>query len=205
DGAGAPSELTWRKNIALVVYLARSPKRARAREHLIGLLWGDKPDEKARHSLNEAVRVLRRYAGEGGVDSDAAQVRFHADAVELEPLSDAAVRAVMRCHALAGDRAGALEQGEIFARRLKAEVGTEPELETRALAERMRHERMWRLPQRVGGAAAETRRAPLVGRAAELERLVESWAAGRRERRATVAVIEGDAGLGKTRLAGGLG
>jgi DNA-binding SARP family transcriptional activator len=283
DGAGAPSELTWRKNIALVVYLARSPKRARAREHLIGLLWGDKPEEKARHSLNEAVRVLRRYAGEGGVDSDATQVRFHADAVELDtdrfealvaagdyrgaaalvageflegfsvpgassfddwmtaerahwrqrsvevlircaeqllaagaltgatetarralaldPLSDAAARAVMRCLALAGDRAGALEQGEIFARRLKAEVGTEPALETRALAERMRHERMWRLPQHLGGAPAEARRAPLVGRAVELERLVESWAACRRERRAAVAVVEGDAGLGKTRLA----
>ena len=54
DGAGAPSELMWRKNIALLVYLARSPKRARTRDHLIGLLWGDKPEDDARHSLNQA-------------------------------------------------------------------------------------------------------------------------------------------------------
>ncbi len=66
DGAGAPTELMWRKNIALVVYLARSPKRARTRDHLIGLLWGDKPDDKARHSLNEGG-LPRRLWHQGGV------------------------------------------------------------------------------------------------------------------------------------------
>ena len=84
DGGSAPPELLWRKNLALLVYLARSPKRARAREHLIGLLWGDKPEGAARHSLNEAVRVLRRHAGEGGVETEAGQVRLVAGAVELD-------------------------------------------------------------------------------------------------------------------------
>ncbi len=283
SGAGTPAGLTWRKNIALLVYLARSPKRARAREHLIGLLWGDKPEQAARHSLNEAVRTLRRYAGEGGVESDAAQVRLAPAAVELDTdqlealaargeyrraaelvtgeflegfsvrgasgfddwmaaerahwrqrsvdvlirraeellatggladatqvagralaldrTSDAAVRAVMRCLALPGHRAEALEQFRAFAARLKAEVGTEPDAETRALAERVRHERTWRVPASARSAAGESRRAPLVGRAAELERLVAAWTACRRERRAAVVVMEGDAGMGKTRLA----
>src|SRR2546427_6903874 len=84
DGGSAPPELLWRKNLALLVSLARSPKRARAREHLIGLLWGDKPEGAARHSLNEAVRVLRRHAGEGGVETEAGQVRLVAGAVELD-------------------------------------------------------------------------------------------------------------------------
>ncbi|MGH7548660.1 MAG: AfsR/SARP family transcriptional regulator, partial [Gemmatimonadales bacterium] len=84
DGAGAPPELLWRKNLALLVYLARSPKRARAREHLIGLLWGDKPESAARHSLNEAVRVLRRCTGEDGVESNANQVKLAAGVVELD-------------------------------------------------------------------------------------------------------------------------
>ena len=57
NGAGAPPALLWRKNLALLVYLARSPKRARTREHLIGLLWADKPEEDARHSLNEIGRA----------------------------------------------------------------------------------------------------------------------------------------------------
>ena len=62
DGAEAPPELLWRKNLGLLVYLARSPRRTRSREHLIGLLWADKQDASARHSLREAVHVLRRSA-----------------------------------------------------------------------------------------------------------------------------------------------
>jgi len=289
DGGSAPPELLWRKNLALLVYLARSPKRARAREHLIGLLWGDKPEGAARHSLNEAVRVLRRHAGDGGVETEAGQVRLVAGAVELDterldtllaakdyrgavelvageflegfavsgasafedwmtaeralwrgrsadallrradellgtgdlmgahetaqralgldPTSDVAVRAAMRCRALAGDRAGALECYETFAARLAGEVDTEPDTDTKALAERVRRERAWRLPVGAGagragaGEAAELRRAPLVGRARELARLLEAWTACRRDRRAAVAIVEGDAGTGKTRLA----
>src|SRR2546422_9114774 len=85
DGGSAPPELLWRKNLALLVYLARSPKRARAREHLIGLLWGDKPEGAARHSLNEAVRVLRRHAGNGGGETEAGQVRLGAGAERGNP------------------------------------------------------------------------------------------------------------------------
>src|ERR1700694_5977469 len=43
DGDAAPARLLWRKNLALLLYLARSPKGARARDHLIGLFWPDKP------------------------------------------------------------------------------------------------------------------------------------------------------------------
>jgi len=84
DGGPTPGELLWRKNVALLVYLARSPKRARARDHLIGLLWPDKPEGAARHSLNEALRVLRRCTGDPGLETDATRVRLAADAVELD-------------------------------------------------------------------------------------------------------------------------
>ncbi len=284
DDGAAPPELLWRKNLALLVYLARSPKRTRAREHLIGLLWGDKPEAAARHSLNEAVRVLRRYAGEDGIETAGGHVRLDPAAVELDtdrletlrtandyggaadlvtgeflegfgvpgatafedwmtaeravwrsrsvdvlihradellaagdvarahdtaqralmldPTADVVVRAVMRCRALAGDRAGALDCYEAFAARLAAEVGAEPDAETKALAERVRHERAWRLrrPAR-GGQEPELRRAPLVGRAGELARLLEVWARCVHERRAALAIVEGDQGAGKTRLA----
>ena len=63
DGAPAPSELLWRKHLALLVYLARSPRQTRSREHLIGLLWADRTELAARHSLSEALRVIRRHAG----------------------------------------------------------------------------------------------------------------------------------------------
>jgi len=286
NGAAAPAKLLWKKNLALLIYLARSPKRVRTREHLIGLLWGEKPEEKARHSLNEAVHVLRLCAGDDGFESDTAQVRIAPGTVELdtdtlEALAAAgdytgaaalingdflegfsvrgasefdnwlaaerrhwcrrsvdvlvhradqllaagnvaaahdtvqrareldwrpetAVRSALRTLALAGDRAGALALFKAFASRLKRDLGAEPDAETRALAERVRLEKTWRLPKAVRDADARrsgSRRAPLVGRALELERLTDAWTACRAKRRATVVVIEGDAGAGKTRLA----
>jgi DNA-binding SARP family transcriptional activator len=84
DGGLAPAELLWRKNLALLLYLARSPRRSRAREHLMGLLWAEKPESAARHSLNEAVRVLRRSVGESTVLTDAGLVRLAPDSVRLD-------------------------------------------------------------------------------------------------------------------------
>ncbi len=84
DGAPAPPELLWRKNLALLVYLARSPKRSRSREHLIGLLWPDKPEAAARHSLNEALRPIRRCLGEDQVSAQADQVQLAPGAVRLD-------------------------------------------------------------------------------------------------------------------------
>ena len=39
---GESVDIKGNKNRALLVYLARSPRRARGREHLTGLLWADK-------------------------------------------------------------------------------------------------------------------------------------------------------------------
>ena len=286
NGAAAPAKLLWKKNLALLMYLARSPKGVRTREHLTGLLWGDKPEEKARHSLNEAVHVLRLCAGNDGFESDTAQVRIAPGTVELDTDTlerlavagdlagaaalingaflegfsvrgasefddwlaaerqhwcrrsvdvlvrraeqllaagnvaaahdtvqrarvldwrpETALRTALRALALAGDRAGALALFKEFASRLKRDVGAEPDAETRALAERVRLERTWRLPTAARDADARgsaSRRAPLVGRALELERLADAWTACRAKRQATVVIIEGDAGAGKTRLA----
>src|SRR3989441_10450146 len=71
DGADAPPELLWRKHLALLVYLARSPRKSRTREHLVGLLWSDRDEKQARHSLSEALRVLRRVVGGAGGGGDA--------------------------------------------------------------------------------------------------------------------------------------
>jgi DNA-binding SARP family transcriptional activator len=282
DGGFPPPDLLWRKHLALLVYLARSP-RGRTREHLQGLFWADKPQADARHSLNEAVRLLRRAAGETAVDTGAGQVRLVPDAVRLDldrleahaargdwcaaaelvageflegfsvpgasdfeewlaaeragwrrrgvevlarcaeshlragraadavalaqravaldPRSDQAVRVLMRSLAVAGERAAALERLDGFARRLAEELGAPPEPDTAALAERIRRERIARPPRSAEGAAeAADGRLPLEGRAAELARLLEATAACREQRRATAIVLEGDSGMGKTRL-----
>jgi DNA-binding SARP family transcriptional activator len=283
DGAPAPSELLWRKHLGLLVYLARSP-RGRAREHLIGLLWGEKPEAAARHSLNEAIRVLRRYLGDGNVDTSVGQVRLaagsvkldidrleeyaaageweaasrlitgeflegfsiagasdfenwlasersairlrcievlarHAEdllragqaqeastvaarALSLDPGSESALRIIMRSLVLAGDRAGALERYEEFTQRLQQEIGAQPDPETQALAERVRHERTVRppAPGRSGEPGEGEPRLPLVGREPELSRLADAAAAARAERHACALILEGESGVGKTRL-----
>src|SRR5881392_8063 len=84
DGAAAPPELLWRKHLALLVYLARSPRKSRTREHLLGLLWSDRTEALARHSLSEALRVLRQALGDAAVQADVDQVRLAADRVTLD-------------------------------------------------------------------------------------------------------------------------
>ena len=83
DGGFPPAELLWRKNLALLLYLARSP-RGRSREHLLGQFWADKPESAARHSLNEAVRVLRKVAGDEAVDTSGGRVRLAPGALQLD-------------------------------------------------------------------------------------------------------------------------
>ncbi len=285
DGAEPPAELQWKKHLALLIYLARSPHHARTREHLIGVLWGDRPEASARHSLREAVHVLRRAAG-GGVEADAELVRLADGTVELDveqlealaaredweaaaalaggeflegfsvpdappfedwlaaertawrrrtvdvllaraqqllrggrpaesaeharralaldPVSEPAAAAAMLALALAGERAHALATFERFAEHLRADMGGEPGDDLHRLAERVRLERTWRLPPEADAAirrGAESRRAPLVGRGEELTALITAWEHCRRDRTAAVAFVDGDPGVGKTRLA----
>ncbi|MEP7326690.1 MAG: AAA family ATPase [Gemmatimonadota bacterium] len=82
-GNPAPAEMLWRKPLALLIYLARSPQ-TRTREHLVGLFWSDSPESAARHSLNEALRVLRRGLGESALSTNAQQVRLAPEAITLD-------------------------------------------------------------------------------------------------------------------------
>ena len=109
DGSPAPAELLWRKHLALLVYLARSPRRARTREHLIGLLWSERDEKSARHSLSEALRVFRRVLGDERVHADVDQVSLADGAVSLDCDELAA-------HAAAGDwgPAARLASGEFL-------------------------------------------------------------------------------------------
>jgi len=76
DGREAPPDVLWRKHLALLTYLALSPDGTRSRSHLIGLLWAESPEDKARRSLNEAVRLLRASLG-------AERLLTHGDALQL--------------------------------------------------------------------------------------------------------------------------
>jgi DNA-binding SARP family transcriptional activator len=282
EGQPTRPELLWRKPLALLIYLARSPKQRRGREHLVGLFWQDKPESAARHSLNEAIRIIRRSAGDDALLSEAGQVRLapgvvlldvdllvertaqenwreaselvngtflegfsipeasefedwlqserqtwsraaiHAlvshgqalladgltdqatrlaeRALTLDPCSESGAVLAMRGLALAGNRSTALEFCDSFAARFKEKMGTEPGGEARALAQRLREDRV-RLPTAPAQRNQdESRRTPLIGREKILNQLIAGWNLCREGDGASLTLIQGDAGMGKSRL-----
>jgi DNA-binding SARP family transcriptional activator len=83
DGAPPPAKLLWRKHVGLCLVLWSAAERRRTRDQLIGLLWADKNERAARHSLNEALRVVRRAVGDDVLDTSAESIRWVGD-VDLD-------------------------------------------------------------------------------------------------------------------------
>ena len=65
-GAGKP--------LALLVYLACSPRRTATREHLLDLLWSDLPPDKARHALRQLIWYLRQALGDPAIESHGTEI-----------------------------------------------------------------------------------------------------------------------------------
>ena len=83
-GAEPSSDILWRKHLALLIYLALSPEHTRSRDHLIGLLWPEKPLDKARHSLNEAIRRFRAALGDRRVATKGDRITLNPVALEVD-------------------------------------------------------------------------------------------------------------------------
>jgi DNA-binding SARP family transcriptional activator len=124
---------------------------------------------------------------------------------ELDPLGEDAHRALMRALADAGDRAAALRVFDRVRERLARELGAAPSAATRELAAELRaaEPETAALAAPPGQAVARLRTramAPLVGRDDALGALLGAWASARAGTR-RVALVTGEAGIGKTRLA----
>jgi len=115
----------------------------------------------------------------------------------LDPLHEPAHRALMQLYAEAGQYAAARHQYQTCERILREELGVAPLSETVALFERLKVSRGE--SERVSTPPAHPltfspARLPLVGREQELAQLTAHLQAGQ------LLVIEGEAGIGKTRL-----
>ncbi len=125
----------------------------------------------------------------------------------LDPLHEPAHRRLMELRAANGDRAGALRQYRECVRVLDDELGVPPLPETTETYQRIAAGELLGAPVRVipsilsddVGRIAARPRFPLVGRSAELGQLVASYDASGASGR--VAFVEGEAGIGKSRLA----
>ena len=131
--------------------------------------------------------------------------------VELDPLDEGGQRRLIELLAGSGDRAGAIGQYRALVALFDRELGVPPLHETAELYDAIRDGTLPSTPS-VGGRApslspppsmanppSAPSELPLAGRATELERLVVAWRASAVVGR--LAVVEGAAGIGKTRLA----
>jgi DNA-binding SARP family transcriptional activator len=123
-----------------------------------------------------------------------------AEALSIDPIQESSHRLVMSAHVAAGDRAAALVAYERCRALLAEELGTDPSPETQAL-----HQEILRVPAARRAPAAgvpgplRQHASPFVGRTDELG-VVRSALDRALSGITEVAVISGEAGIGKTRL-----
>ncbi len=122
----------------------------------------------------------------------------------LAPLHEDAYQRLMRLHFAAGDRAAALHAYDNCRARLSTGMQTEPTQETMALASRLRAvtpPRRKEAPKTPGALSPATLLdSPLLGRTTELSTLIKVYHTAQRGQ-TQVVLLEGEAGIGKTRLA----
>ncbi len=122
----------------------------------------------------------------------------------LNPLHEEAYRRLMRLHFAAGDRAAALHAYDVCRTKLYTDMQTEPTQETVALASRMRAvtpPQRKEAPKTPGALSpASLNESPLLGRTTELSTLIRVYHSAQRGQ-TQVVFLEGEAGIGKTRLA----
>src|SRR4051794_15820397 len=145
---------------------------------------------EARDELAE--RLGSAYARLAAAATPAEGVGWARRRLQLDPLDEDAARELMRRQAAAGDRAGALGTYDRLSDRLRESLGLAPSHQTRTLAGALRETQ--------APAAAHVEGPPLIGRGAELAALGALWSQVR-ACRGGVAVLSGEGGLGKTRLA----
>ncbi|KPL88369.1 ATP-binding protein [Ardenticatena maritima] len=173
-------------------------------------LWIAMTRERLQQDAVRLLETLLTTARQAGDWRAVAQWAQHA--LAIDPLHEPMHQALMEAYARLGDRAGALAQYDRLRRLLRNELGVAPLESTDDLANAIRDGRISSLtalpPSEMPPPAVNTpltqqqpplEQPPLVGRDAELAALDNAW-------RATavggfaVATLEGELGIGKTRL-----
>jgi DNA-binding SARP family transcriptional activator len=169
--------------------------------------------------VNGLTRLLDHQRQAGQKDS---AILTAVKLIAADPLQEPVHRTLMQLYMQAGRRGAALRQYQTCVTFLERELRAQPAEATKALYREILQSPGGAAPARQGSAPParamtaiptgspgvvpplSSAEAPLIGRQRELSQLVvlldEAWAGGRR-----LAVIAGEAGVGKSRLAAGLG
>lgn len=183
--------------------------------------WAARQRTRLAEEQGRALEALARREEERG--RPGAAVGLWRRRMALDPHADRVVLGLMGALVEAGDRAAAIREGEAHATRLREELDAAPDPDIEALVESLRRSPGERgpggsparasVPARDRGretrehsdrTAAASRDAPpglpLVGRRDALQKLREAWRAAAGQGPG-LALISGEAGIGKTRLA----
>lgn len=80
-----------KKDLALLIYLRIEAGRSHSRGFLANLLWGDTTEEKARHSLSQALGRVRTLVGGAGLIADGENIvgggELRCDAILLQEMA----------------------------------------------------------------------------------------------------------------------
>jgi DNA-binding SARP family transcriptional activator len=142
---------------------------------------------RALEKLVDLHTVLRNFAP---------AVRAAQRLLRYDPLYEAGTYRLMELYAYQNERARALHTYHTYASLLERELGVDPGSEIQALYDQLRRtERVAKVE--IGRKASESMQ--LVGRTAEWQTLLARWRRAQRGH-ASFVLIEGEAGIGKTRL-----
>ena len=158
--------------------------------------WAVAARDAHRDRVIELLEELARAADERGETREAIELTRRQ--TEQDRFDEEAHRRLIERSDCAGDRAGAMRIYRGLAERLRRELGVAPSRQTREMVERLRAATP-AIPI-AGAPAAMPGLLALLGRERELAELEATWEAVRAGAGAA-AVIRGEAGIGKTRLA----
>ncbi len=161
--------------------------------------WKDRQHARLLPSVKDALVTLIDRCRRTG---DTRQIEVLAgQMLELDELSEEAIRAKMEARAFAGDRVSALRLYERWKIQLADELGAEPSKILEGMAIRLR-QRGWEKGPEIHVQQTRTnqwRDRPFIGRTEEYRRLYENWEATRRGQPEHLLVL-GESGVGKTTL-----
>lgn len=161
--------------------------------------WKDRQQARLLPSVKDALVTLMDRCRRTG---DTRQIELLADQMlELDDLSEEAIRAKMEARAFAGDRVSALRVYESWRIQLHAELAAVPSTPLEQMADKLR-QRGWEQTSisLVRPVQAERwRDRAFVGRSAEYRKLYELWELARK-REPKHLLILGESGVGKTTL-----
>lgn len=166
--------------------------------------WVSYEREQRHLQMNEVFDHLSRLLTERGSTREATQVAQRW--LALNPLREQAYQRLIRLHLIARDRGAAQQAYDSCRHMLQEELGAQPAPETLSLAEQIHSDGETaslpaaRSPVQPSVNSEEALVLPFVGRAREHTHLVAAYHHAQNER-SQIVILEGEAGIGKTRLA----